>query len=230
MGNTAYYSTTPASNQTVNGVAYWVEGMDPDKVNDVGRQVMADIAADVYPGASAAGSATDANTASAIVKRDASGNFKASDGVAATDVATKGQVDTVNTSLTTHTGNTTDAHGATSAATASKFVVRDANGRAAFATPSATGDAATKGYVDTAISGLVYTGSSASNTSFPVSTILNVRLSGTIPDRNEAVTVYLSSARSYEFTMNAADSAGQLTGTWRSRGYGDDYLLVQRTA
>lgn len=37
--------------------------------------------------------ATDANTASTVVKRDASGNFKASDPAAATDVATKQYVD-----------------------------------------------------------------------------------------------------------------------------------------
>lgn len=54
-----------------------------------------------------------------------------------------------NTNLTTHTTATT-AHSATAAATASRMVVRDAAGRAAFAAPSASGDAATKGYVDTA--------------------------------------------------------------------------------
>ena len=41
-----------------------------------------------------------------------------------------------------HDSNTTTAHGAVSAATASKIVVRDASGRAAFAAPSAAGDAA----------------------------------------------------------------------------------------
>lgn len=42
---------------------------------------------------------------------------------------------------------------ATSAATASKLVIRDANGRAQFATPSLAADAATKGYVDGLASG-----------------------------------------------------------------------------
>uniref|UniRef100_A0A6M3LLU1 Uncharacterized protein n=1 Tax=viral metagenome TaxID=1070528 RepID=A0A6M3LLU1_9ZZZZ len=47
--------------------------------------------------------------------------------------------------LTDHTGNTTTAHGAVSAATASKIVVRDAEGQAAFAAPAAAGDALIKG-------------------------------------------------------------------------------------
>lgn len=47
--------------------------------------------------------------------------------------------------LTTHTGNTTTAHGAVSAATASKHVVRDASARAKFAAPGAAGDALVKG-------------------------------------------------------------------------------------
>ncbi|GAG94085.1 unnamed protein product, partial [marine sediment metagenome] len=42
--------------------------------------------------------------------------------------------------LTTHTENTTTAHGAVSAATASKHVVRDASARAKFAQAGATGD------------------------------------------------------------------------------------------
>ncbi|MDR2697485.1 MAG: hypothetical protein LBB40_03300 [Holophagales bacterium] len=41
-----------------------------------------------------------------------------------------------------------NAHGATSLATASRLVIRDANGRAQVATPSAAADIATKGYVD----------------------------------------------------------------------------------
>lgn len=230
MSGTTGYSTTPGSNQTVDGVAYWVEGMDPDKVNDVGRQMMADIATTLNPAATLANGATDANTASTIVKRDDSGNFKASDGVADSDVATYGQVSSVSDDLTTHTDNTTDAHGADDANTAGAIVRRNNDGNASVGTPTASAHIANKSYVDDQISDLTYTGSSASNATFPVGTILNIRLSGTIPDRNEAVTVYLSTARSYEFTMNAADSAGQLTGTWRSRGYGDDYLLVQRTA
>ncbi len=44
-----------------------------------------------------------------------------------------------------HTANTTTAHGAVSAATASKHVVRDASARAKFAAPGASGDALIKG-------------------------------------------------------------------------------------
>lgn len=47
----------------------------------------------------------------------------------------------------THAG-LTNPHGATSAATASRIVLRDANGRAQFADPGAAEDAATKAYVD----------------------------------------------------------------------------------
>ncbi len=42
----------------------------------------------------------------------------------------------------------TNAHGATSAATASRIVMRDASGRAQVAEPSTVADIATKGYVD----------------------------------------------------------------------------------
>ena len=47
--------------------------------------------------------------------------------------------------LTTHEDNTTTAHGAVSAATASKHVVRDASARAKFAAPAGAGDALIKG-------------------------------------------------------------------------------------
>ena len=47
--------------------------------------------------------------------------------------------------LATHEANTTTAHGAVSAATASKHVVRDASARAKFAAPAAAGDALIKG-------------------------------------------------------------------------------------
>lgn len=55
--------------------------------------------------------ATDANTANTPIRRDASGNAKVSDGVVASDIATKGQVDTVGGSVTTHAALTTGVHG-----------------------------------------------------------------------------------------------------------------------
>jgi hypothetical protein len=224
----ADWSTNPANNATVGNINF-AEGQTPSSVNNSCRQLMADIATDVWPSIAVVASATSTAAVSTLMKRDPDGRAQAISGSATLDIVNVGQLGVVAASLSAHAA-ATDAHSATSAATASRIVLRDANGRAAFATPSATGDAATKGYVDTAISGLVYTGSSASNTSFPVGTVLNIRLNGSIPDRNAAVTVYLSAARDYEFTMNAADSAGQLSGTWRSRGYGDDFLTVQRTA
>ena len=47
-----------------------------------------------------------------------------------------------------HMDATSGIHGATSSATANRLVIRDGSGRAKFAVPSASGDAATKGYVD----------------------------------------------------------------------------------
>ena len=55
--------------------------------------------------------ATDANTANTPIRRDASGNAKVSDGLVASDIATKGQVDAVNTSLSNHATTTTGIHG-----------------------------------------------------------------------------------------------------------------------
>lgn len=54
--------------------------------------------------------------------------------------------------LNAHTGATTGVHGATSAATANKIIIRDASGRAQVATPSASTDIANKNYVDSKVS------------------------------------------------------------------------------
>ncbi len=89
-------------------------------------------------------SATSAATASRIVMRDSAGRAKVVAPSAADDIARKDTVDTVDTKLTTH-GNLTTAHSATSAATASRIVIRDSAGRAKFAAPSAADDAARKG-------------------------------------------------------------------------------------
>lgn len=71
--------------------------------------------------------ATDAATASALAKRDGAGRLKIVDGSAASDAATKGQVDTVQTNLTTHQ-NDQSAHGATAARTANAIVKRTSQG------------------------------------------------------------------------------------------------------
>ncbi len=60
------------------------------------------------------------------------------------DAANKAAQLSTETELTTH-GNLTTAHGAVSAATASKMVVRDGSARAKFAAPAAAGDALIKG-------------------------------------------------------------------------------------
>ena len=56
--------------------------------------------------------------------------------------------------LTAHTGNTTTAHGATSEATASKLMIRDASGRAKVAAPAADDDIARKDSITKAAVGL----------------------------------------------------------------------------
>lgn len=109
--------------------------------------------------------ATSVATANAIVSRDAGGRFRAVDPSVAGDVATKGYVDTglaahAGTGGATHAAATGSVNGfmpsadkakldaATSAATPSTIVLRDAAGRAKVAAPAASDDVATKAYVD----------------------------------------------------------------------------------
>jgi hypothetical protein len=88
-----------------------------------------------------------AATALKLMRRDAAGRAKVADPSAADDIDTKGARDTAITSgVSTHNA-VTNPHSATSAATASRLVLRDAAGRAQFADPSADADAATKGFV-----------------------------------------------------------------------------------
>ena len=58
-----------------------------------------------------------------------------------------GDIGDVDGDLDDHVDNTTTAHGAVSAATASKIIIRDANGRAKIADPSASDDIANLGTV-----------------------------------------------------------------------------------
>jgi hypothetical protein len=101
-------------------------------------------------------SATADATPERIALRDASGRMKVVAGVASTDVAnisniTKTAVGLGNvtndaqatlTNFNAHTGNTTDAHGAVSTATASKIIIRDGAGRAKVVAGSASDDIA----------------------------------------------------------------------------------------
>lgn len=90
--------------------------------------------------------ATSVNTAGKLVQRDASGRAQFADPSADQDAATKASTAAA---VSAHDA-VTSPHSATSAATASRLVVRDSAGRAQFSDPSAAQDAATKTYVDTA--------------------------------------------------------------------------------
>lgn len=85
--------------------------------------------------------------ASVLMVRDAAGRAKVADPAAADDIDTQGARDTA---ISTHNG-VTNPHSATSAATASRLVLRDAAGRAQVADPSAAADIDTKGARDAAI-------------------------------------------------------------------------------
>jgi hypothetical protein len=114
-------------------------------------------AGDYQPTSANITDAASAATANVVVKRDASGRAQVADPAVAADIATKNYVDTADTALqgqiTTNTNNistnTTKLNAATSSPTASQIVLRDVNGRAQVADPSASGDIATKNYVDT---------------------------------------------------------------------------------
>ena len=97
--------------------------------------------------------ATNAGTASTLMKRDASGRAQVAAPSAAADIARKDTVDAVQSSLNTHAAVGSAAHGATSAPTISTLMARDSAGRAQVVAPSVAADIANKGYVDTAVSG-----------------------------------------------------------------------------
>ena len=122
------------------------------------------------------GSASAA-TVNKLIHRDAAGRAQVAAPSVAADIARKDTVDAVQTNLTTHEGNTTTAHGAVSAATASKLVVRDASGRAAFAAPSAAGDAAILSTVTTHAA-LTAAGTHGSASAATVNTLIHRDASG----------------------------------------------------
>ncbi len=97
--------------------------------------------------------ATNAGTASTLMKRDASGRAQVAAPSAAADIARKDTVDAVQSNLNTHAAVGSTAHGATSAPTVSTLMSRDSAGRAQVVAPSVAADIANKGYVDTAVSG-----------------------------------------------------------------------------
>ncbi|WP_164820573.1 hypothetical protein [Sinorhizobium meliloti] len=80
------------------------------------------------------------------------------------------------------------------------------------------------------VTALLYTGSSVSNTVFPVGSIVFASLGGTRPDLNSTTTVRLSGTTGY--SIEGAEAA--LSGTWRHRGgytvSGDRFGIYQRVA
>jgi hypothetical protein len=124
--------------------------------------------------------------------------------------------------------------------TASRALVSDASGKVAVSVVTAT----EVGYLDGVTSSIqtqinaktswpgVYTGSSTSNTAYPVGTCVEAYNSNA--DRNEAATVYLrADVRAFDLTTT---TGGVLAGTWRGRGLTGassgsvPCTLMQRTA
>jgi hypothetical protein len=97
--------------------------------------------------------ATNAGTASTLMKRDSSGRAQVAAPSAAADIARKDTVDAVQSNLNTHATLSGSAHGATAAPTVSTLMARDSAGRAQVVTPSVAADIANKGYVDSTVSG-----------------------------------------------------------------------------
>lgn len=96
-----------------------------------------------------------------------------------------------------HIANDTDAHGAVSAATASKLMVRDTDGRARVADPDNVGDIANKGWVETLAGRVVQvvTGTSTVEDTTTSTTYANTSLAATItPKYNNSVLVVMVSA------------------------------------
>lgn len=77
----------------------------------------------------------------------------------------------------------------------------------------------------------VYTGSSASYSSFGLGAVLIVHRGSDLPARNGTMGVSTRSDIDYEYITSSHGSAGTaMTGTWRSRGRIGDYCQMQRTA
>ncbi|MDL2268886.1 hypothetical protein LJC71_05025 [Desulfosarcina sp. OttesenSCG-928-A07] len=125
----------------------------------------------------------------------------------------------LNATLSNHTAATTSVHGAVSAATGNRIVIRDANGRAQFANPNAAQDAATKGWSegrflqDAAEDGVTYGRKdgewAAVNKAFPIKAWAVVGVNGGVSNAIptfvagagiESVT-YDNSSTAYNFTV-----------------------------
>jgi len=80
----------------------------------------------------------------------------------------------------------------------------------------------------------IYTGSSNSNTSFPIGTNVLIDSGGTFSARATAQTLYYSTTETEKFFKASGANRTAITGTWRQRGFsnsdGQQPELYQRTA
>lgn len=116
--------------------------------------------------------------------------------------------------VNTHISDTTAAHGATSAATASKIIIRDAAGRAKVAVPSAADDIARKDTVDAVQGNLA---------SHLADYVLQVPYGGVTTNVGNAYSIAtpvitaLTAGMAISIKINA-DSTGASTLNWNSKG------------
>lgn len=96
---------TPGASTAIDALTGDVSATGPGSVPATVNSVGGSSASNVHSAELSANAATDANTASTIIKRDGLGNAKVSDPVAASDIATKNYVDTHSTGANTALSN-----------------------------------------------------------------------------------------------------------------------------